>query len=69
MQGLFTDVFKKCDVLKLSSIDKQGDVVVMQDKTVGKRVLKVYGTVPSSNCVRVPARREKPLNLQGNYVY
>jgi hypothetical protein len=68
MQGLFTDVFKKLDVLKMASIDKQGEVSVAQDKTIGKRVLKVLGAVSSSNCVRVPSRKSKPLNLQGNYV-
>lgn len=68
MQALFTDVFRKCDAMKLTGCDKQGEVSVVQDKEIGKRVIKVLGSVPSSNCLRLPSRRSKPLNLQGNYV-
>ncbi len=68
MQGLYTDVFRKCDVLALKECDKTGDVSVVQAKEIGKRVLKVLGSVPSSNCVRVPGNKARPLNLRGDYV-
>lgn len=41
----------------------------MQDKTIGKRVFCISGTVPASNYVLLPKKRSQSLGLTGRFLY
>jgi hypothetical protein len=66
-QGIYTDIFKKLSVFSLKDLDKQGDIKILHDKEIGKRVLKLSGDVSSANFIRIPSLHKKPLHISGKY--
>ena len=68
LQGIYTDIFKKANVFGLSNdLDKQGDIKVIHNKEIGKRVLKLHGDISSANFIRIPSLKKRGLYLSGRY--
>ena len=55
-QHPFVDVFKLCDVHAWEKSQKEGDVSSIMAKDIGRRVLRIRGSVAASNFVRAPPR-------------
>jgi len=41
----------------------------VQDKTIGKRVFRLTGTVPAANFIQLPKTRSQSLGLTGRFLY
>ena len=48
------DYFKVFKILDLKKIEKQGDVKLVQDKILGRKVLAVEGNVSTQNSISFP---------------
>lgn len=68
LQGIYTDIFKKANVFSMNNdVDKQGDIKVIHNKEIGKRVLKLNGDISSANFIRIPSLKKRGLHLSGRY--
>lgn len=68
-QHPFVDVFKTFDVL--GAAERKGDVAEELDREIGKRVLRIRGSVSANNFVQLPSKKSstKTLGLTGEYIY
>eukprot|EP00929_Paragymnodinium_shiwhaense_P063722 TRINITY_DN31854_c0_g2_i1.p1 TRINITY_DN31854_c0_g2~~TRINITY_DN31854_c0_g2_i1.p1 ORF type:complete len:2111 (-),score=425.53 TRINITY_DN31854_c0_g2_i1:245-6577(-) len=69
-QHPFVDVFRSFG-LDPSAAERRGDVAEELDRTIGKRVFRIRGSVSANNYLRLPHPRSqtKSLSLTGEYVY
>ncbi|KAK9836721.1 hypothetical protein WJX74_006638 [Apatococcus lobatus] len=70
-QHPFVDTFKLCKVERFPAGDFQhaGKVIPCIDRTIGKPVLQVGGTIPAVNYIQLPSLRSHSLGLTGQYLY
>lgn len=67
--SMFIDLFKKFDVLKTpTSVKGDAKLEVVQNRRIGKRVVKVLGNLPSSNILRIPRNTRRTIGLRSRYV-
>lgn len=68
-QHPFVDIFKTFDVL--GAAERRGDVVEELDREIGKRVVRIRGSVSANNYIQAPSRKSstKTLGLTGEYIY
>ncbi|KAK9823925.1 hypothetical protein WJX72_006401 [[Myrmecia] bisecta] len=70
-QHPFVDVFKLCRVEQWPRADanKHGDATAELDRSIGKLVLRIGGSVSAANYVQLPKARAHSLGLTGRYLY
>ena len=70
-QHPYVDVFKYTAIQEWRQCSKEGDVSELIDKTLGKKVFKLQGSVSASNYIQIPRPKAelKSLSLNGKYVY
>lgn len=68
-QHPYVNVFKLCEVEKWQDVDKEGEVEEIMDKVIGKKVIKLTGTISAGNFIRIPKSRHKVLGLTGRFLY
>lgn len=66
-----TDIFRTCGLSKYPQGDyrKAGTVIAVQDRTIGKTVYVLRGTVPAACFLQLPGSPQTELNLTGKYLY
>ena len=67
-QHPFVSVLKVCDVDTWKNLSKEGNVVAVLDKSIGKRVFNITGAVSAANHVLLP-KRSQSLGLTGRFLY
>eukprot|EP00873_Tetraselmis_striata_P024273 jgi/Tetstr1/444537/TSEL_032414.t2 len=65
----FVNVFKLAGVDAGKHTHKEGDVAMVLDKSIGKKVLELRGSIPSRNFARLPKPASKTLGLTGRFCY
>jgi WD40 repeat protein len=70
-QHPFVDVFKFVNLKEWRVAQREGDVAECLDRTTGKRVYRVWGSVSAANYIQIPRNKGplKSLALTGRYVY
>ena len=70
-QHPFVDIFKYCGISEWRQCQKEGDVSESIDKTIGKKIFKLQGSVSASNYIQIPKSKGemKSLSLNGKYIY
>lgn len=70
-QHPYVDVFKYVSLSEWRQGVKEGDVSEIIDKTLGKKVFKLQGSVSASNYIQIPRPKSelKTLALNGKYIY
>ena len=70
-QHPFVDVFKLVKLTEWRLSHKEGDVTEQIDRSIGKKVYRLQGSVSASNFIQVPKPRcsMKSLGLTGKYIY
>ncbi len=69
--SILLDVLKHCkhDKDASSNVEKAGDVELVLDKSIGKRVWKVQGAIAASNYIKLPKKGNASLGLESRYIY
>ncbi|KNC47081.1 WD repeat-containing protein 90 [Thecamonas trahens ATCC 50062] len=68
-QEPLVNVFRAFKVDQFKCADMAGAVGSAVDKTIGRKVFQLSGSVPAANYLRVPKSKSASLNLVGRYVY
>jgi WD40 repeat protein len=70
-QHPFVDVFKLVNLPEWRVARREGEVSELLDKTIAKRVYRVWGSVSAANYIQIPRGKGtiRSLGLTGRYVY
>eukprot|EP01028_Stygiella_incarcerata_P001206 TRINITY_DN11910_c1_g1_i2.p1 TRINITY_DN11910_c1_g1~~TRINITY_DN11910_c1_g1_i2.p1 ORF type:complete len:1465 (+),score=373.69 TRINITY_DN11910_c1_g1_i2:109-4503(+) len=67
-QHPFVNVVKHASSSSKLQIGTEGDVSVVQDKSIGRTVYRIVGSIPANNYVKIP-RLSQSLALTGRFAY
>lgn len=67
-QHPFVDVFRQFGVYDSAVAQSKGQVSVVQDNEIGRKVIRLQGAISANNCVNIPENPSKSLGLTGRYV-
>lgn len=70
-QHPFVDVFKLVNIAEWRVARREGEVSELLDKTIAKRVYRIWGSVSAANYIQIPRGKGtiRSLGLTGRYVY
>eukprot|EP00854_Cymbomonas_tetramitiformis_P025547 gene25547-31224_t len=68
-QHPFVNIFKLCDIDHWKNVARDGEVQLMLDKTIGKKVYRIWGNIPAANHIQLPKSKGESLGLTGRFVY
>ncbi|CAD8163025.1 unnamed protein product [Paramecium octaurelia] len=70
-QHPFVDVFKQFGVFEIAHTQSKGQVSVVQDNSIGRKIIRLLGAISANNMVQIPdpCQGIKQLGLTGRYIY